>query len=39
VLAEYDLKSLHPGRYVLQVTTKDLVRNTTLSEQTEFAVE
>jgi len=39
VLAEYDLKSLHPGGYTLQVVAKDLVRNTSLSQQSQFAVE
>ena len=39
VLAEYDLKSLLPGTYTLQVVTKDLVRNTSLSEQSQFAVQ
>ena len=39
VLAEYDLKSLRPGSYTLQVVTKDLVRNTSLSQQSQFAVE
>ena len=39
VLAEYDLKSLRPGSYTLQVVTKDLVRNTSLAQQRQFAVE
>jgi VWFA-related protein len=39
VLAEYDLKSLHAGSYTLQVLTKDLVRNTSLSQLSPFAVE
>jgi len=39
VLAEYDLKSLHPGSFTLQVVAKDMVRNTSLSEQSQFAVE
>jgi VWFA-related protein len=39
VLAEYDLKSLHSGSYTLQLVTKDLVRNTSLSQQSQFAVE
>lgn len=39
VLAEYDLKSLPPGSYMLEVVTKDLVRNTSLSQQSQFAVE
>jgi VWFA-related protein len=39
VLAEYDLKSLRPGSYTLQVVTKDLVRNTSLSQESQFAVE
>jgi VWFA-related protein len=39
VLAEYDLKSLHPGSFTLQVVAKDFVRNTSLSEQSQFAVE
>ena len=39
VLAEYDLKSLPPGTYTLQVVAKDLVRNTSLSQQSQFAVE
>ena len=39
VLAEYDLKSLHPGSFTLQVVAKDFVRNTSLSEQSQFAVQ
>jgi VWFA-related protein len=39
VMAEYDLKSLHPGSYTLQAVTKDLVRNTSLTQQSQFAVE
>lgn len=39
VLAEYDLKSLRPGSYTLQVVAKDLVRNTSLSQQSQFGVE
>jgi hypothetical protein len=39
VLAEYDLKSLHAGSYTLQVLVRDLVRKTSLSQQSQFAVE
>ncbi len=39
VLAEYDLRSLRPGSYTLQVVTKDWVRNTSLSQESQFAVE
>ena len=39
VLAEYDLKSLQAGNYTLQATTRDFVRNTSLSQQSQFVVE
>jgi VWFA-related protein len=39
VLAEYDLKSLHAGNYTLQALVRDLVRNTSLSQQSQFVVE
>jgi VWFA-related protein len=39
VLAEYDLKSLHAGSYTLQAVVRDLVRNTSLSQQSQFVVE
>jgi VWFA-related protein len=39
VLAEYDLKSLHAGNYTLQALVSDLVRKTTLSQQSQFVVE
>jgi hypothetical protein len=39
VLAEYDLKSLHAGSYTLQALVRDLVRNTSLSQQSQFVVE
>lgn len=39
VLAEYDLKSLPPGAYTLQVTASDLVRKTSLVQQSEFVAE
>src|SRR6266404_7520492 len=39
VLAEYDLKSLHPGSYTLQALVRDLVRKTSLSQQSQFVVE
>src|SRR2546425_7151887 len=39
VLAEYDLKSLHAGSYTLQALVRDLVRNTALSQQSQFVVE
>ena len=39
VLAEYDLKSLHVGSYTLQALVRDLVRNTSLSQQSQFVVE
>ncbi|GAC1701078.1 MAG: hypothetical protein NVS9B4_03740 [Candidatus Acidiferrum sp.] len=39
VLAEYDLKSLHPGSYTLQVVGRDLVRNTSLLQRSQFVVE
>jgi len=39
VLAEYDLRSLRPGSYTLQVLTKDLVRNTSLAQLSQFAIE
>jgi VWFA-related protein len=39
VLAEYDLKSLHAGSYTLQALVRDLVRNTSLSQQRQFVVE
>jgi len=39
VLAEYDLKSLHAGNYTLQAVVRDLVRNTSLSQQSQFVVE
>jgi VWFA-related protein len=39
VLAEYDLKSLPVGSYTLQAVVRDLVRNTSLSQQSQFVVE
>ncbi len=39
VLAEYDLKSLHPGSYTLQALVSDLVRKTALSQHSQFVVE
>jgi len=39
VLAEYDLKSLHAGNYTLQALVSDLVRKTSLSQQSQFVVE
>jgi hypothetical protein len=39
VLAEFDLKSLHPGSYTLQAVVRDLVHNTALSQESQFAVE
>jgi len=39
VLAEYDLKSLHAGNYTIQALVRDLVRNTSLSQQSQFVVE
>jgi len=39
VLAEYDLKLLSPGTYTLQVTASDLVKKTSLLQQSEFVVE
>ncbi len=39
VLAEFDLKSLHPGSYTLQAVVRDLVRNTALSQESQFVVE
>jgi len=39
VLAEYDLKSLQAGNYTLQATARDFVRNTSLSQQSQFVVE
>ena len=39
VLAEYDLKSLRAGNYTLQALVRDLVRNTSLSQQSQFVVE
>jgi VWFA-related protein len=39
VLAEYNLKSLQAGKYTLQANTRDFVRNTSLSQQSEFVVE
>jgi hypothetical protein len=39
VLAEFDLKSLHAGSYTLQALVRDLVRNTTLSQQSQFVLE
>jgi VWFA-related protein len=39
VLAEYDLKSLHAGSYTLQALVRDLVRKTSLSQQSQFVVE
>ena len=39
VLAEYDLKSLHAGSYTLQALVRDLVRNTSLSQQRQFVVQ
>jgi VWFA-related protein len=39
VLAEFDLKSLQPGSYTLQALVRDLVHNTTLSQQSQFVVE
>jgi len=39
VLAEYDLKSLSPGTYTLQVTASDLVRKTSLLQRSEFVVQ
>jgi len=39
VLAEYDLKSLSPGTYTLQVTASDLVKKTSLQQQSEFVIE
>jgi len=39
VLAEYDLKSLHVGDYTLQAIIRDMVRNTSLVQQSRFSVE
>jgi len=39
VLAEYDLKSLHVGDYSLQAVIRDMVRNTSLVQQSRFSVQ
>jgi hypothetical protein len=39
VLAEYDLKYLHAGRYKVQTLTRDFVRKTSLSQESEFEVQ
>lgn len=39
VLAEYDLKSLHVGDYTLQAVIRDMVRNTSLVQQSRFSVQ
>lgn len=39
VLAEYNLEGLPAGRYTVWAATRDLVRNTSLSEQSEFEVQ
>lgn len=39
VLAEYDLKSLASGKYTLHLAAKDLVRGTSLVQQSDFTVQ
>jgi len=39
VLAEYDLSPCVPANYILQALVRDLVRNTSLSQQSQFVVE
>lgn len=39
IFAEYDLKSLSPGPYVLHAVTTDLVRKATASQETGFSIQ
>jgi len=38
VLAEFDLKTVQAGNYILQATARDIVRNTSLSQRGQFVV-
>src|SRR5262249_50700322 len=38
VLAEFGLKTVQAGNYILQATARDIVRNTSLSQRGQFVV-